>query len=90
MIPTINKPYVKNYDEELTLTNPIKDKYTPNGANRRQRREKKNRFNNNKKTYNMVIHGVHKFYKVLQRVWDSEEEKFKTIYHYKIANERQD
>lgn len=39
MLRSYNKPYVKRYDENGKITNPIKGAYLTNGLNRRQRRE---------------------------------------------------
>jgi len=39
MIQNINIPYVKQYDEEGKLTNPITGMYKTTGMNRKQRRQ---------------------------------------------------
>lgn len=47
----MNTPYVKQYDVNGVLTNPIEDKYLNSGENRKSRRRKEPRILNNANTY---------------------------------------
>lgn len=78
----INVPYVKEYDSNGILINPIKGLYKNEYKNRKQRRDylHKNRFANNKKTAQIVVIGRFKFKKLRQLVACANKE-FKYINH---------
>ena len=77
----MNQPYVKEYDENGKLKNPIKKSYPQPFENRIKRREKEARFMHNRKGFNMVVHKTTAYHKQLQYVVDKEG-KLKTILHY--------
>lgn len=51
----MNKPYVKQYDENGLLLNPIEGKYTHSGPNRKMRNAKPPRYFNNSANCQMSI-----------------------------------
>lgn len=69
-----NEPYVKQFDENGTLTNPINGVYQNEFPNRKERRGHKNRqrFISNKKgvslTITKLLNKVYKYKRVLQIV----------------------
>jgi len=77
----MNVPYVKQYDENGLITNPIVGKYTNNFLNRSNRREKPPRFMNNSNSTHIVVNGGIRYLKSLQKEVDKEG-KLKYIYHY--------
>lgn len=71
-----NIPYVKAYDANGDLINPILFAYKNNGPNRKQRRSKPGRLINNKKGIQLVVvrtgpYSFSKFEKVLIKQGDT-------------------
>lgn len=91
----MNTPYVKKYDGNDVLTNPINGKYVNEFPNRQQRNSKPPRDYNNKKSIPTVIHGIWRYIKRLQIIPEKykyndltgkwELKKKKTIIHYDLA-----
>lgn len=83
-----NIPYVKQFDKNGELTNPINGAYKHEFENRKKRRAPKNkeRFMNNRKTMQTVVFKTHRFLKMIQHVrfFNKETEKFeiRRIEHY--------
>jgi hypothetical protein len=63
---TLNVPYVKKYDENGKLLNPIKGIYLSGVSNRRK--SKKFRFMNNSKSIPLVVNQKSKYFKRLQEI----------------------
>lgn len=63
-----NKPYVKKYDKEGVLLNPIKGIYRNPFPSRRQRNieKKQSRFMNNSKSYPLSVYKTSKYSKHIQ------------------------
>lgn len=80
----MNTPYVKEYNEEGIVSNPIKEVYTTKGDNRRQRRavKQKSRFFGNGKQARLVVHKNGRYKKVVQYVMDNDSDKINRIEHY--------
>lgn len=77
----MNVPYVKKYDENMELSNPINGRYASPFPNRQARRPKKNRFFNNSNSHQMTVSGSMRYRKSLQIEVDKEGNQ-KYIYHY--------
>lgn len=81
-----NIPYVKVYDENGVLTNPIKKSYFSPYQNRRQRRQRLGRPIGNHKGVSIITTNDGKyqsiFFKVLQKIKIEGKRKMKTILHY--------
>lgn len=83
----MNEPYVKQYDKEGLLINPILDgsNYASTSPNRRRRREDikgKTRFIGNGKNFPLVVGESYKYEKVVQVVYNQKQEKDIRIEHY--------
>lgn len=78
-----NKPYIKQYDENGVLANPIIGSYSPTGPNRRQRNNdsKKKRFHGESKNFHLTVYHNMKFRRRRQVVFMKDGSK-KTIEHY--------
>jgi hypothetical protein len=76
----MNTPYVKKYNAEGILENPIINHYLSHG-NRKQRRPKKNRFTGNGKNHSLTVVGPNRYSRITQFEFDKEGKR-KTIYHY--------
>ena len=76
----MNTPYVKQYNEEGEVINPINGKYVSQFPNRRARANKKQRFMNNSKSFPLIVFGKFKFKKVIQKEIDKQG-KVKRIEH---------
>lgn len=85
MTNQINTPYVKQFDSNGTLLNPITGKLTNNFPNRKQRRQikQKNRFYGESKNVHLTCEGKYAFLRVKQHETDKEGSK-KTIIHYLV------
>lgn len=77
----MNIPYVKQYDDNGVILNPIIGKYVNSFLNRKDRRNKPTRFMNNSNSTPMVVNGSRRYLKSLQIV-QSKNGKIKHIYHY--------
>lgn len=64
----MNIPYVKKYDTNGVLTNPIKDFYASREPNRRERRRREPRFMNNRRGVHLYVLGIRKFRLLAQRI----------------------
>ncbi len=62
----MNKPYVKVYDTEGIITNPIKGSYISKSPNRSQRRFTAQRFKGNHKGVSLTINDEYAYRRVLQ------------------------
>lgn len=80
----MNTSYVKEYDENGVLTNPINGSLKHNFPNRKQRRLKADRFSSNSKSTPLVVSKTSKYLKRLQIELDKEGKK-KYIYHYQLV-----
>lgn len=81
----MNKPYVKQYDQNGNVTNPI-DHFYPNlFRNRKMRRDsaRKEQFYGNSKNFHLTVLGISKYKRVKQTEFDKNGNK-KTIFHYLI------
>ena len=83
MTNQINAPYVKQFDSNGTLLNPIKGSLVSNFPNRKQRRQikQKNRFYGESKNFHLTCDGEYAFLRHKQLENDKEGNK-KTILHY--------
>jgi len=77
----MNIPYVKQYDDNGVITNPIIGKYVNSFLSRKARRNKPTRFLNNSNSTQMVVNGGRRYLKSLQLETDKEG-NLKHIYHY--------
>jgi len=79
----MNKPYVKQYDKNGKVTNPIIGSIQSEFPNRRSRREIKNqpRFFNNRKSNKLTVGKDYKYKRVLQ-IEKEKNGEVKKIYHY--------
>jgi len=87
-----NIPYVKMYDEDKNLLNPIDRSYvhteeTSRAYEKRMKEEKRHRFIGNGKSLPLVVNGVGKFLKIVQYVPLKDKKKkftgmFKRICRY--------
>lgn len=77
----MNQPYVKEYNENGELLNPIKKSYPQPFDNRKKRRETEGRFMHNGARSNMVVHKIAAYHKQVQYVVDKDG-KLKEILHY--------
>jgi hypothetical protein len=87
----MNAPYVKQFDENGVVTNPINGKYVNEFPNRSQRNAKKPRDFNNKNSTPTVIHGRFRYIKRFQFIEAGKNKKGKflsarTVLHYDLAN----
>lgn len=83
----MNIPYVKQYDKNGNVANPIKKTgYINEFPNRRQRRADKNQppFVGNGHQYPLDVHGTAKYLRHIQVEWDQKEGRIKRIKHYLI------
>lgn len=83
-----NVPYVKRFDENGNVTNPIVNYYVSPNRNRRDRRAglQKNRFRGNKKhrdgkCNSMTVIGIDRYIRFMQVIPDGNG-GVKNIYHY--------
>lgn len=76
-----NTPYIKEYNTEGVLTNPIKGAYINQFPTRKNRRVSKERFFGNGKNTPLTIFKNSKFLRVRQIIKGNEGKK-KTIEHY--------
>lgn len=72
----MNIPYVKKYDENGTLLNPINKVYKSTEPNRRERHSKLGRFLNNSRNNQQIVNPLGRFKKLIQFV------SGKKIIHY--------
>lgn len=63
-----NTPYVKVYDENGVVVNPIVEKLETKFPNRRQRRQKPARFRRQNKGINLSIVGRFKYQRYIQEI----------------------
>lgn len=84
MKETINVPYVKKYNNDGEVINPIKGIYHTQGPNRKERRSDINepRFIGNGKNYHLTVHKISKFKRVVQVAWNKTKLCYKNIKHY--------
>ena len=80
----MNQPYVKQYDANGALLNPIKENfYGSPFKNRETRRDsKKFRFHSNRKGISLTTTATEKFHRRTQVVWNQKKEKYILIEHY--------
>lgn len=78
----MNKPYVKQYNEEGELTNRIVDVYLTRFPNRSTRRSKPARFTNNRTGFHLHVTNGVKFKRYTQEVVDKKTGKTKILQHY--------
>ena len=71
----MNKPYVKEYDENGKLINPIKGSYVSEFANRAARRNKPNRFRGNQKGISLTVVKTDKYKRTIQLIQIIERDK---------------
>ena len=81
-----NQPYIKQYDKNGVLTNPI-DRLYKSGVGRRYRRRKEPRKVNNRNSFHLALFGMAKFHIRFQKVLTDSGE-VKSILHYEPANAR--
>lgn len=81
MQQSMNIPYVKQFDNNGVLLNPIKGSYLSEFHNRRARREKSTRFYGESKNYHLTVTGTIKYLRLKQYEFDKEGNK-KVIEHY--------
>lgn len=81
----MNIPYVKQFDDNGQLLNPITE-YFSEFPNRQQRHAERNQpnFRGNTKHINLTVNGVTKFKRDVQIVFDKTTKKRKTILHYNL------
>lgn len=64
----INKPYVKQYDSEGFVTNPIVASYVSPFKNRKQRRQSNGRHRGNGKNYHLSVHPKARYHRTVQEI----------------------
>lgn len=81
---TINKPYVKQYDENGNVLPLVNGVYLHNSPNRRERRAILNNksFTGNHKGISLTVSGKFKYERVTQVIKDQFGRVLKTINHY--------
>lgn len=90
----MNTPYVKEYNENGELLNPIKGKYASSNPNRSNRRliHKKDRFKSNKKGQSMTVLVRDRYLKRTQLITFLNEEteriERRKIFHYDLPKNR--
>jgi len=77
----VNIPYIKKFDAEGNMTNPITDRYISVLPNRRERRKKEKRFYGNGNNYHLSVTPTGKYRRVMQLIC-TKDNKIKVIYHY--------
>jgi hypothetical protein len=80
----MNVPYLKKYDENGVLTNPINGKYANLFQNREQRKKQKFRFFNNSASFKLQVTKRMKYHKFIQVEFDKDGKR-KNIEHYKLV-----
>ncbi|MCK9430042.1 MAG: hypothetical protein M0R17_08570 [Candidatus Omnitrophica bacterium] len=82
-----NTPYVKKYDKDGQLTNPIEGNFINEFPNRRSRHELKQtyRFYGESKNYHLTVKGILKYHRVKQIVVDKKIGDKKIIEHYILS-----
>ena len=85
MQESMNQPYVKQFDSNGTLLNPIKGMYLNESPNRKERREifNKPRFKGNGKNISLTIMPIGKFLRIRQ-VAKCKDGSINTIEHYEL------
>lgn len=66
----MNVPYVKEYDENGVVTNPIRGSYMSEGKNRAERRKsmQKQRFHGESNNCHLTVTSTHKYKRVRQAI----------------------
>lgn len=77
----MNTPYIKHFDENGVLKNPIIGSYLNHFQNRRKRRQRPERFYGESKNHHLTVGESSKYLRVRQIERD-ENGKRKTIEHY--------
>ena len=77
----MNQPYVKQYDNNGVLINPIETAYVSESPNREARRRTFPRFKKNSKGYHLTLNGIGKFHRNIQTII-CKDGKVKQIMHY--------
>lgn len=82
----VNTPYVKRYDENGVVTNPINGLYPSLGENRKARRSilNKPRFMKNSKGTHLTVTPYGRYIRTMQFVSDDK----KVVYHYVLAKSK--
>lgn len=83
MLESMNVPYVKKYDENGRVTNPIKGSLISEFPNRKERREElqKHRFYGESKNLHLTVKGAFKYLRLKQIEFTKQGQK-KVIEHY--------
>lgn len=81
-----NQPYVKQYDDNGVLTNPIKGVYK-SGLGRKYRSPREPRKMNNRKTFHTALFGLARFHIRIQSVLN-DDGTITRILHYQPANKK--
>ena len=78
-----NKPYVKQFDVNGKLLNPItkSNPYFSVFDNRKKRHTKEKRFNNNRNSYPLTVFKTDKFVRQIQHIF-LKDGSIKSILHY--------
>lgn len=79
-----NQPYVKQFEENGILLNPINRIYQNQGRNRKQRRQKETRFMGNGKQFPLTIFGKHRFRRTIQLIIDAAGYKTRVKHYAKL------
>lgn len=81
----INTPYVKVYDSNGNVSNPIVGSYPSLAPNRKQRRaiKQKNRFYGESKNYHLTCDGINSYARIKQYSINKEGNK-KVVLHYLV------
>lgn len=77
-----NTPYIKKFDDEGKLLNPIKGSYINTLPNRHERRKKPVRFHGESKNFHLTVIENNKYKRVKQTIIDKKTGKKKIIEHY--------
>lgn len=82
----MNQPYVKEYNDQGIVSNPIRGKYENLSPNRKARRSHKNepRFVNNRNGHKLVIGPNFKYRKKIQVEFDKDGKR-KNVEHYVLV-----
>lgn len=85
----MNTPYVKEYNSDGVVTNPIQGSYVTEfpQMNRKARRDgkQKKRFRGNGKNYPLSVLSSSKYVRLIQWAWNRNLERWNRIEHYQLV-----
>lgn len=78
----MNTPYVRSYNDDGSIANPINGIYSHKYENRSQRHQKDARFMGNKKGISLSVFQNMRYKRVRQLINDRKTGKPKAVFHY--------